>query len=245
MALKDIQTETVAEALWEIWSRLGVPEEMLTDRGTQFVSEVMREVNRLLSITGLTTTPWHPQTNGLVEKFNSTLKEMLKKLVMEQPREWDRFLPALLFAYREVPQESLGFSPFEMIYARTLKGPMQFSRQLWTNEDLTRETKTTAEYVTNLRNRIEEACEIAHQNLKKASERHAVYYNKSAKQHELQVGKKVLLLLPTKKNKLELAWRGPYVVKEKVNALDYRIEVGKNLKIVHINLLKEYNERFF
>ncbi|WP_353804766.1 DDE-type integrase/transposase/recombinase, partial [Acinetobacter baumannii] len=110
--LKKIDTETVAEALVDMFSRLGVPEEILTDLGTQFVSDCMKEVNRLLSIRHLTTTPYHPMCNGLVEKFNATLKSTLKKLCSEQPRQWHRYINALLFAYREVPQESTGFSPF-------------------------------------------------------------------------------------------------------------------------------------
>ena len=116
IALKRIDTPTVAEALVDMFSRLGIPEEILSDLGTQFVSECMEEVNRLLSIRHLTTTPYHPMCNGLVERFNGTLKAMLKKLCAEQPRQWHRFINALLFAYREVPQESTGFSPFELLY---------------------------------------------------------------------------------------------------------------------------------
>ena len=62
--LKNIDTETVAEALVDIFSRLGVPEEILSDLGTQFVSDCMREVTRLLSIKQLTTMPYHPMCNG-------------------------------------------------------------------------------------------------------------------------------------------------------------------------------------
>ena len=105
IALKRIDTPTVAEALVDMFSRLGIPEEILSDLGTKFVSECMEEVNRLLSIRHLTTTPYHPMCNGLVERFKGTLKAMLKKLYAEQPRQWHRFINALLFAYREVPQE--------------------------------------------------------------------------------------------------------------------------------------------
>ena len=85
--LKNIDTETVAEALVDIFSRLGVPEEILSDLGTQFVSDCMREVTRLLSIKQLATTPCHPMCNGLPEKFNGTMKSMLKRLFSEQPRQ--------------------------------------------------------------------------------------------------------------------------------------------------------------
>ncbi|XP_070194787.1 uncharacterized protein [Littorina saxatilis] len=243
VALKDIRADTVAEALFEMWTRLGIPDEVITDQGTQFTSNLMKEVNQFLSIKHKMTTPFHPQANGLVERFNGTLKSMLRKLAIEQPVLWDTFIPALLFAYREAPQDSLGFSPFEMLYGKTIRGPMQVLRRAWTDESVEGEQKTTAEYVVDLRNRIEETCEIAKENLAKSSQKQAGYFNRKTALRSIEVGKKVLLLLPVKHNKLELTWRGPYVVTEKVNQFDYRVKVGTKQKVYHINLMKEYQER--
>ena len=80
VALPSIEAERVAEALLEMFCRLGIPREMLTDRGSQFTSDMMNELSRLLSLKQLTTTPYHPMCNGLVEGFNGTLKMMLKRL---------------------------------------------------------------------------------------------------------------------------------------------------------------------
>ena len=98
VALKKVTAEDVAEALVNMYSRVGVPEELLTDMGPQFTSECMKEVSRLLSIRHLTTSPYHPMCNGLVERFNATLKAMLKRLCSEKPRKWDCYINALLFA---------------------------------------------------------------------------------------------------------------------------------------------------
>ena len=117
--LKNIETKTVAEALRDMYSRLGIPEEVLSDLGTQFVSKYMEEVSKLLSMKRLTTMPYHPICNGLVKRFNGTLKKMLRCLCNEQPHRWHRFVNLLLFAYREAPQEATGFSPFELLYGRT------------------------------------------------------------------------------------------------------------------------------
>ena len=103
--LKRIDTETVAGALVDIYSRLGVPEEILSDQGTKFISDCMKEVCRLLGVTQPTTTPYHPMCNGLLERFNGTLKKMLKRLCSEKPKQWHRYINALLFAYRDVPQD--------------------------------------------------------------------------------------------------------------------------------------------
>jgi len=74
------------------------------------MSGVMKEVSRWLSMKEIVTMPYHPMCNVLVERFNGTLQTMLKRMCIEKPKDWGRYLPALLFAYREVPQESLGFS---------------------------------------------------------------------------------------------------------------------------------------
>ena len=96
--LKNIDTETVAEALLDMCSCLRIPKEILSDQGAQFVSSCMQEVSRLLSINRLTTTPYHLICNGLVERFNGTLKKMLRRLCSEQPRQWHCFINPLLFA---------------------------------------------------------------------------------------------------------------------------------------------------
>ena len=102
---KKITTEAEAEALLVIYSRVGISEEVLTDQGTQFMSECMQEVSRLLSIKGLTSMPYHPICNRLVERWNGTFNSMLKRLCQDQPKQWLRLINPVLFAYREVPQE--------------------------------------------------------------------------------------------------------------------------------------------
>ena len=123
---------------------------MLSDTGTQFTSGLMSEVSCLVSMKHLTTTPYHLICNGLVEKFNGTLKQMLRRLCHQKPKDWDKYINAALFAYREVPQESLGFSPFELVYGRHVRGPMTILKELWTNEVADSEVKSTYQYVTDL-----------------------------------------------------------------------------------------------
>ena len=244
VALPSIDTERVAEALVQIYSRMGIPSEILTDQGSQFVSELMREIERLLSIKHMVSSPYHPECNGLCEKFNSTLKQMLKKLCVEKPRDWDRYLEPLLFAYREVPQESLGFSPFELLYGRQIRGPMSILRELWTNEKPDEEVKTTYQYVNDLRNRIEETCNLAHESLMHAQLRYKSHFDRKAKLRVLKPGDKVLILLPTDLNKLLMQWKGPFEVLERVGATDYKICIREGrTKIFHINMLKQYFER--
>ena len=243
VALSGIETERVAEALVDIFSRIGVPQEMLTDMGSQFTSSLMAEVSRLISLKQLTTTVYHPMCNGLVERFNGSLKLMLKRMCHEKPKDWDRYLNALLFAYREVPQESLQFSPFELVYGRQVRGPMTVLKELWTKDIDDPEVRSTYQYVIDLRDRLEATCELARSNLAGASEKNRKYYNKKTKERNMKVGEKVLVLLPTDKNKLLMQWKGPYTIVEKFGKVDYRIDVNGKIKTFHANLLKRYVDR--
>ena len=243
VALPSIETERVAEALVEMFSRVGIPDEMLTDCGSQFTAEVMKEVSRLLSLQQLTTTPYHPMCNGLVERFHATMKQMLRRMCAERPKDWDKYLPALLFAIRDVPQESLGFSPFELLYGRSVRGPMAILRELWSGEVNDEQVLSTYQYVIELRERLEQTCQLARDNLKKVQFKQKTYYDKRARSRKFDVGDKVLLLLPTESNKLLLQWKGPYEVVEIVNRMDYKVDVDGVVGTYHANMLKQYVER--
>ncbi len=129
--MKSIDAERVAEELVQLFSRVGILQEILTDQGSNFTSRLLGEVYNLLHVQALRTTPYHPQTDGLVERFNKTLKALLRKCATDSGKDWDKLLPFLLFAYREVPQASTGFSPFELLYGREVRGPLDVLKETW------------------------------------------------------------------------------------------------------------------
>ena len=202
--LKNIDTETVAEALLDMYSRRGIPEEVLSDQRTQFVSSCRQKVSRLQSINKLITTPYQPNCNRLVERFNGTLKKMLQRLCSEQPRQWHRFINRLLFAYRKAPQEATGFSPFELLYRRTVRGPVQIPKELWTKETDVPEVKTSYQYVLELIERLDYSMKIALEELKRSQAKNKRLYDREAKRRAIEVGDKMLNLLPTDNNNLLL-----------------------------------------
>ncbi|KAL3855789.1 hypothetical protein ACJMK2_014989 [Sinanodonta woodiana] len=115
--LKDMEATSGARALIELFSRVGFPRVILTDKGINFTSTLLKHLYELVGIRGVTTTPYHPQANGKVERTVLTvLKSMLRKFCTDNKNEWDEMLPCLLFAYREVPHEETGIAPFEMLY---------------------------------------------------------------------------------------------------------------------------------
>jgi transposase InsO family protein len=112
--LHDISPKSVAQALFHVISRVGIPKQILTNQRTNFMSRTIRELYGLLKVKAIRTSVYHPVMEGLCERFNQTLKSMIRKFVHEDARNWHQWLDPLLFAVREVPQASTGFSPFEL-----------------------------------------------------------------------------------------------------------------------------------
>ena len=243
LPMRDISSEGVAEALNSIFSRVGYPQEVLSDNGPQFVSGLMEEVLRTLGIKHVCSSPYHPQSNGLCERMNGTIKHMLRKVATSHPHDWDRLLPSVLFAYRELPQNGSGFSPFELLYGRSPRGPMTILRELFTNIHLDADIKPVYQYVVDLERRIVESCQLAQVNLQKSAETNAEYSDLRSKLREFGVGDKVLILLPVTKNKLLMTWKGPYQIWERCSKVNYRIKIGKSIKTFHVNMLKEFIDR--
>ena len=128
--MKNIEASTVAEAMFDFFCHIGIPRKMLSDRGSQFTSSLMAEVRERLNIKGVHTTPYHLQCNDLFERFSGTLKKMLRRMAADQSKECPRYVSPLLFSYCEVSQSSLRFSPFEMVYGRSVRGPLQILRDM-------------------------------------------------------------------------------------------------------------------
>ncbi len=145
VALRNISTKSVAEALFSMISRVGIPKEILTDQGTAFMSRTIHELYELLGIKSVRTSVYHPQMDGLVERFNRTLKTMIRKFVHEDAKNWDKWLEPLLFAVQEVPQASTGFSPFELLYGRQPRGVLDVLRETW--EEGPSESKNEIQHV--------------------------------------------------------------------------------------------------
>ncbi|KAK3091449.1 hypothetical protein FSP39_019925 [Pinctada imbricata] len=178
-ALKSCDAESVANSLMELFSRVGVPRVILTDQGTNFTSKLMKDLFAILKVKGVTTSPYHPQANGQTERFNATLKSILKKLCATESEEWDTFLPYALFAYREVPHEETGFSPFELLYGWPIRGPTQIYKEFIT-------------VIERMRHKLKEMSLEVKDNLVRRKEYIKRWYDKSAKERRFSPGDEVL-----------------------------------------------------
>lgn len=168
---------------------------------------------------------------------------MLKKLCEEQPRQWNRYISALLFAYTDVTQDSTGYSPFQLLYGRQVRRPLTILKELWTKEIRDEEVKTTYQYVVDVRQKLEDTCQLAQEEFSRNSKRYKFYTDASAKERQFKQGDEVLLLLPRDHNKLLMQWRGPFTFIDKVSPFDYKINIKGKIKTYHSNMLHKYNRR--
>ena len=194
--VKDQTAPTIAKLLVEnIVCTHGVPAELLSDRGTNFLSNLLSEVYSLMGMQKSNTTAYHPQTDGLVERFNRTLTAMLSKTVKKNGRDWDQQLPFVLYAYRTSPQASTGESPFYLMYGRDPRMPTE--ECLSTNPP--RSHINIDDYKTQLTGRLSEAWKLAQDNVKRAQAKQKRTYDRRAREDSLKVGDRVFVYMPATK----------------------------------------------
>lgn len=120
--------------------------------------------------------------------FNKAFKQMLKKMAAEDPTNWDRYLQPLLFAYREVPQKSTGFSAFEHIFGYEVRGPLFLITERFLNLDSQYDDMPVTEYVMEIREKLPQFMEMAGKLEADAKVRHKVYYDKRARNRSFKIG---------------------------------------------------------
>lgn len=215
-AVRDQTAPTIAKLLTEkIIPRHGVPTELLSDRGANFLSNLLAEVYSLMGIKKVNTTAYHPQTDGLVERFNRTLTDMLAKTAQADGKDWDQRLPYVLFAYRSSPQTSTGESPFYLLYGRDPQLPMDIALSAIPDRSLI----DVGDYKTLLSSKLSEAWKLARKNVEKAQFRQKKAYDIHTKEDDLEVGDRVFVYMPAQKqcvnHKLVRPFHGPYRIVEK------------------------------
>ena len=214
----DQSSLTVAELfVREFIPRHGVPRELLSDRGTSFLSKIMMEVYKLLGTHKVNTTAYHPQGDGLVECMNRSLLNMLSKSAESNGSDWDERLPFVLFAYRASTQESTKESPFYLLYGRDPQLPT--SEML--EPQIDRITYNLDDYKTEMVKHMSEAWKLAQENVKHAQKSQKKHYDKGVREHKVKEGDRVFVYMPSAKkgkaHKLARPFHGPYRVIETVD----------------------------
>lgn len=225
----------------------GVPRRILTDRGSNFNSELAREVYRMLNIAKSTTSAYHPQCDGNTERFNGTLGSMLAKLMEDHPLDWDELLPYCVFAYNISVHKSTKLSPYYILYGREPKLPID---HMFGNATYEKE-KPMSVYVQQLKSRLEEAAVIARANIEEAQQKQKANYDerKSHTLNPLEPGEKVWVRNYTKPKpgespKFMKKWLGPFEIVDSSGDCKYLVK-GENFpeQMVHVQRLRRHRER--
>lgn len=187
------------------------------------MSEVLQAVRQFLGVQPLRTSIYHPQTNGLVEQFNGTLKHMLIKFVSDSGKDWPQWVPFLLFAIRELPQASTRFSPFELLYREQPRSILDVLKEKWGMPPHVEEAPTS--YLEALQKKLRTSAQLAQEELQKAQQDQQWRYDNHVKSRFFTIRQKVLLLLPSSCSKLLVRWQGLYKVVERMGETNYHVQV--------------------
>ena len=197
-----------------------------------------------LGIKQYRSSAYHPESQGALERFHQTLKNMIRSYCFDTEKDWDEGIHLLLFAVRESVQESLGFSPFQLVFGHSVRGPLKLLKEKFLSNDET--PLNLLQYVSDFRNKLSRACEVARSNLKTSQGKMKARYDNHVIDRKFKPGDKVLALLPIPGRPLQARYFGPYTIDKKTSDLNYIINTPgrhKNKQTCHVNMLKEYFDR--
>ncbi|XP_068203698.1 uncharacterized protein [Palaemon carinicauda] len=226
----------------EFFSRYGLPRKIQSDCGSNFTSRVFKSKCAELAIQHITSVPYHPESQGVVERFHQTLKCILKKYCYEQGEDWDKGLPFALFAIRNFPNSSTGVAPFELIFGHKVRGPLEIFHELL--EVNQRGEHTVGEVVSELKSKLAVAWKYAKDNLSASQATMKTKFDQKCKVRSFKSGDLVLVLSTDPDNFLEPRYKGPWKVLRKLSEVNYEVEApgtSRKCKIFHINRLKSYS----
>jgi len=244
-AIPDIKAETVANTIFRAWiKRYGCPREIHSDQGKQYESALFKELCKMLEINKTRTTPLHPRSDGMIERMNRSVNDMLSKYIKSNQKDWDDYLDFITMAYNSTPHESTGVSPYKLIYGREMSFPIDILTEK--HEEITLEPIYSSKYVQDLEEQLRKAHELARNQLKISAERQRTTYNLNVRKMAYEVGDLVWRNqkkhVPGLKMKIARHWTGPWVIIEKLNEVIFKIQHSQNSSpvIIHGDNLKTY-----
>jgi transposase InsO family protein len=220
--------------------RHGLFDIMTSDNGSVFVSEIANYIYKELGIKRRRTTPHHPQSNGIPERFHDTMKTMLKIWCNEEQDNWDEYLPYVLFAYNTSYHTLLQETPFFLVNGRDPKllSDIIINKSYDTYSDV-------YNYGDELINKLKTVYNRIKQIYTDINEKRVLALN-NIQEKQFNIGDKVLIYDPTTKiglsRKLTIRWKGPYTIIEKRNDINYVINIDGKMSLVNKHRLRLFND---
>ena len=245
-AVPNADAQTVADFFVEqILLRHGAPEYLLTDMGRCFTNQLMRSVCAALETNYKVSSPYHPQTNGQVERLNRTLADMLSMYVDQEHTWWDESLPYITFAYNTARQESTQHTPYFLTHGREPRLPLDIQLGVDPNSENWESHGTSGK----LHKQLHEALEWVKKHLPTVQQAYKNRYDEGRVSVQYWKGDLVLLWKPKPRpgltRKLNHYWHGPYEVIKQLTPLSYEVQdcLKKKISKTHVSLMKPYRMR--
>lgn len=234
--------------LKNIFLRHGPPRVLLSDRGRVFLSAVLGEVLRAAETVHRTTSSYHPQTNGLTERFHRTLSDMISSYIQPDHKNWDIILPFVTYAYNTAVQSTTGFSPFFLVYGRQPASVLDTS---FLSAPVLPRTNIPDEFIS----RLDHTRHLARLRTTATQEERKANYDATHRVVSFKAGDEVLLSTPLRApglcEKFLPRYIGPYTIVEQTSPVNYRVTPNASVtdrrcrgpEIVHVSRLKPFFSR--
>ena len=239
--MPNTEARTVAKILVEqVITRFGVPYTIHSDQGRQYESELFKEMCSLLQIEKTHTTPYHPQSDGMVERFNRTLEAMLSSVVNKNHTDWDEQLPYLMMAYRSAEHDTTGYSPNYLMLGREATTPLDLVYEM----NVQRKPIPRSKWIWQLQESMEEAHRIVRDNTQGEMMRQKRYHDRKLQWQRFSPGDSVYVYFPRKRMgtspKLTSFWQGPFEVLQKCSDYTYLVSCGfkGSSQVIHVDMMR-------
>ncbi|KAL5517918.1 hypothetical protein EMCRGX_G003562 [Ephydatia muelleri] len=235
VAVPTKEAHRVASALYKIFMRMGLPNVLTTDNGSEFRNKLNAAMLKKLGIRHSFITPYHPQSNGLDERYNQTLQSMLSKAVMGHKEMWDEFIDSAVFAYNTSTHESTTYSPFQVMFGRKARLPVEADlRPIPSNYDSRlAHAPNTSNQMAQVAKERQDILKDVKRNILAAQAKQKQHYDAKHTRAKLfdvgvQVFKKDFLRKKRKGGKLDPRWFGPYIITQKLSKGFYSLQSVAN-----------------
>ena len=239
-AIGDQTSHTIAGKLVkEFMCRFGIPLDIHTDQGKHFDSQLVHDICKLLQVKKTRSTAYHPESNGLIEKFNQTLGQLIRTHVLEN-QDWDEDIDLLMAAYRSTKHPATGYSPNYMMLGREVYSPLELQFPIRNNHisHLTDQHR----YAVELQERLSKCYLEARTKLKETAERQKRDYDTRTMKNAYDV-ESLVYKFNNVHHKFETPWSGPYIVLKKFSPAVYKIRNKHKSEVIHHDRLKPYTSR--